>query len=347
MITTQEEHSTMKVLITGGAGFIGCNWASRLMGMGNEVTILDNLSRKGSTLNLEWLRNQGNFDFIQADVRNAEAVNRVAQSQDAIYHLAGQVAVTTSVENPREDFEVNAGGTLNVIEAARLSGSNPIVVYASTNKVYGGMENVNVREDASRYGYINLPNGISEDQPLDFHSPYGCSKGTGDQYVRDYSRIYGMRTVVFRQSCIYGIRQFGVEDQGWLAHFAIATAKNRPIAIYGDGKQVRDLLWIDDLLNAYTIALTHPEKITGKIFNLGGGPRFALSIWMELKPKLEKLAGHDIKAEYKPWRPGDQKVYISDIRKAAKELGWEPTVSPEEGIRRIWDWIKANLELFD
>jgi CDP-paratose 2-epimerase len=337
----------MKVLVTGGAGFIGCNWALKLMGMGHEVSILDNLSRKGSKLNLEWLRNQGNFDFIQADVRDTEAVNRAVQSQEAIYHLAGQVAVTTSVENPREDFEVNAGGTLNIIEAARLSGSNPIVVYASTNKVYGGMENVNVREDTSRYCYVNLPDGISEAQPLDFHSPYGCSKGTGDQYVRDYARIYGMRTVVFRQSCIYGVRQFGVEDQGWLAHFAIATAKNRTITIYGDGKQVRDLLWIDDLLNAYTIALTHPEKITGKIFNLGGGPSFALSIWMELKPKLEKLAGHDIQVEYKPWRPGDQKVYISDIRKAAKELNWKPTVSPEAGVGKIWSWIKANPELFD
>lgn len=337
----------MNVLITGGAGFIGCNWAAKLMKMGHKVTILDNLSRKGSKLNLEWLRNQGELNFIHTDIRNAEAVSEAVQSQDAIYHLAGQVAVTTSVDNPREDFEVNAWGTFNVLDAARLSGANPIVVYASTNKVYGGMEDIDVRQESSRYCYVDLPEGISEAQPLDFHSPYGCSKGTGDQYVRDYARIYGLRTVVFRQSCIYGIRQFGVEDQGWLAHFVIATAKKRPIFIYGDGKQVRDLLWIDDLLNAYEIALTQPDTIAGKIFNLGGGPNFALSIWMDLRPKLEALAGHEIKTEYKPWRPGDQKVYISDIRKAVKELNWTPAVSPEEGIRKIWNWVHANLELFE
>jgi CDP-paratose 2-epimerase len=337
----------MKILITGGAGFIGCNWASKLMKMGHTVTVLDNLSRKGSRLNLEWLRNQGNLDFIEADIRNAEAVSFATRSQEAIYHLAGQVAVTTSVENPREDFEVNAWGTLNVLEAARLSDSNPIVVYASTNKVYGGMEDVKVREDSSRYCYIDLPNGISEAQPLDFHSPYGCSKGAGDQYVRDYARIYGLRTVVFRQSCIYGVRQFGVEDQGWLAHFVIATAKKQPITIYGDGKQVRDLLWIDDLLDAYWIALTQPDKIAGKIFNVGGGPNYALSIWMELRPKLEELAGRDIKTEFKPWRPGDQRVYISDIRKAAKELDWNPAVPPEEGIFKLWNWVNSNFELFE
>jgi CDP-paratose 2-epimerase len=337
----------MKVLITGGAGFIGCNWASKLMKMGHEVSILDNLSRKGSKLNLEWLRDQGNFDFIEADIRNTEAISEAARTQEAIYHLAGQVAVTTSVENPREDFEVNAWGTINVLEAARLCGSNPIVVYASTNKVYGGMEDVNVGEQSSRYCYVDLPDGISESQALDFHSPYGCSKGAGDQYVRDYARIYGLRTVVFRQSCIYGMRQFGVEDQGWLAHFVIAVAKKRPISIYGDGKQVRDLLWIDDLLNAYAIALAQPDKVAGKIFNVGGGPDFALSIWTELKPKLEALAGHEIKTDYKAWRPGDQKVYISDIRKAAQELNWKPAVSPEEGIRKIWDWVHTNLELFD
>jgi CDP-paratose 2-epimerase len=337
----------MKILITGGAGFIGCNWASRLMKLGHKVTILDNLSRKGSKLNLEWLRNQGDLDFIEADIRNEEVVNESARSQDAIYHLAGQVAVTTSVDNPREDFEVNAWGTFNVLEAARLSGSDPIVVYASTNKVYGGMEDIKIRGEGSRYCYDELPNGIPETQPLDFHSPYGCSKGAGDQYVRDYARIYGLRTVVFRQSCIYGIRQFGVEDQGWLAHFVIATAMKRPITIYGDGKQVRDLLWIDDLLNAYSIALTQPDKVSGKIFNLGGGPNYALSIWVELRTKLEELAGRKIKTEYKPWRPGDQRVYISDIRKAAEELNWKPSVPPEKGMVKLWNWVNSNFELFE
>lgn len=337
----------MKVLITGGAGFIGCNLASKLMKTGHHVTVLDNLSRKGSKRNLDWLREQGNLDFIHADIRDANAVNEAARSQDAIYHLAGQVAVTTSVINPREDFEINAAGTFNVLEAARLSTSNPVFVYASTNKVYGGMEDIRIREDDTRYSYFDLPQGVSEAQQLDFHSPYGCSKGAGDQYVRDYARIYGLRTVVFRQSCIYGIRQFGVEDQGWLAHFIIATAKNRPITIYGDGKQVRDMLWIDDLLKAYELALTQPDKIAGRIFNLGGGPSFTLSIWAELKPRLEALAKREIKTDYKSWRPGDQKVYISDIRKAAEELNWRPMVSPEEGIMKLWKWVNANLELFD
>ncbi|MBM4423098.1 MAG: NAD-dependent epimerase/dehydratase family protein [Chloroflexi bacterium] len=343
----------MKVLITGGAGFIGCNWAARLLRGGHEVTVFDNLSRKGAAANLEWLRaqraqkSQGKLHFVRGDVRDAAAMAEAAKGQKAIYHLAAQVAVTTSVTDPREDFEINALGTFNVLEAARAAGTQPMVAYASTNKVYGGMEEVRVAEEATRWRYADLLMGLPETQPLDFHSPYGCSKGAGDQYARDYARIYDLPTVVFRQSCIYGLRQFGVEDQGWLAHFVIATAKGRAINIYGDGKQVRDMLWVDDLLDAYEIALNHPEKIAGRIYNIGGGPDFTLSIWTEVGPILESLAGRKIEVRYGDWRPGDQKVYISDIRKAEAELGWKPMVSPPEGVKRLWEWVSANASLFD
>ncbi|MBI3244031.1 MAG: GDP-mannose 4,6-dehydratase [Chloroflexi bacterium] len=336
-----------KVLITGGAGFIGCNWAARLMHESHDVTVFDNLSRKGAQTNLEWLKSRGELNFIYGDVRDAAALEQAAKGHQAIYHLAAQVAVTTSVANPREDFEINALGTFNVLEAARLAGTQPVVVYASTNKVYGGMEDVRVSEGPTRYRYTDLPLGLPESQPLDFHSPYGCSKGAGDQYVRDYARIYNLPTVVFRQSCIYGTRQFGVEDQGWLAHFVIATVKGRPINIYGDGKQVRDMLWIDDLLNAYDIALNQPDKIAGKIFNIGGGPEFTLSIWTEVRPLLEALAGRKIETQHGGWRPGDQKVYVSDIRQTGQELGWRPKVSPQEGVRRLWEWVSANAGLFE
>jgi CDP-paratose 2-epimerase len=234
-----------------------------------------------------------------------------------------------------------------MLEAARLSGMKPVIVYASTNKVYGGMEDIEVVEDKTRWRYKDLPMGLPETYPLDFHSPYGCSKGAGDQYVRDYARIYDLPTVVFRQSCIYGTRQMGVEDQGFLAHFVIATAKKRVINIYGDGKQVRDMLWIDDLLAAYNIALTNPEKVAGKIYNVGGGPLFTLSIWEDVRPLLEELSGRKIETKYGDWRPGDQKVYVSDIRKAQSELGWQPQVPPHEGLKRLWEWVNGNLSLFE
>ncbi len=337
----------MDVLVIGGAGFIGCNWASRLMREGHHVTVFDNLSRKGTTANLEWLQAQGAFDFVKGDVRDAAAVAAAVHGQAAVYHLAAQVAVTTSVVDPRLDFEINALGTFNVLEACRLSGNKPLVVYASTNKVYGGMEDVRVSEEALRYRYTDYALGLPETQPLDFHSPYGCSKGAGDQYVRDYARIFGLPTVVFRQSCIYGRRQFGVEDQGWLAHFVIAAAKHRPINIYGDGKQVRDVLWVEDLLEAYHVALERPQAVAGQIFNIGGGPEFTLAVWTETKPLLEQLAGRPIEIRRGAWRPGDQKVYVSDIRKAKADLGWQPRVSPQEGLRRLWEWVSTNLDLFE
>ncbi len=336
-------------LITGGAGFIGSNYAARCISRGDKIIIFDNLSRSGAASNLAWLRSQfgeKSFELIVGDVRDAEMIRLAASSADRIVHLAAQVAVTTSVTDPRTDFEINANGTFNVLEAARASGKNPAFLYASTNKVYGGMEDVKVVEHATRYDYADLPEGASETQPLDFHSPYGCSKGSGDQYVRDYHRIYGLPTVVFRQSCIYGTRQFGVEDQGWVAWFVIAAISGRPITIYGDGKQVRDILFVEDLLNAYDAAFDHLPQAAGQVFNIGGGRANTISIWTEFEPILEKLLGKKLAVARGEWRPGDQPVFISDIRKAYQWLGWKPGVNAEEGIWRLFNWVKENQNLF-
>jgi CDP-paratose 2-epimerase len=341
----------MKTFITGGVGFIGCNMAARFLKRGDQVTIFDNLSRPRTDNNLSWLKQQFGEDclhFVKGDVRDFEALSQAVSSAapDLLVHLASQVAVTTSVKDPREDFEINALGTFNVLEAARAQSTPPAVFFASTNKVYGGMEDVAVVEGETRYRYRDLPLGVSEQQPLDFHSPYGCSKGTGDQYVRDYARIYGMRTVVFRQSCIYGERQFGVEDQGWVAHFIIAAAMKRSINIYGDGKQVRDLLYVQDLINAYESAWQQLDKASGQVFNVGGGMANTLSIWAEFGPLLEQMAGHPIPIHRGDWRPGDQPVFISDNSKAKRVLGWEPHVSVKEGVQKLWDWVSSNPDLF-
>jgi len=341
---------TRHYLITGGAGFIGSNYVSRLLKRGEKVTVFDNLSRRGSQLNLEWLRGtfgSNAFELIQGDVRNKDAIREAAADADVIVHLAAQVAVTTSVTDPREDFEINAGGTFNTLEAARASGKNPIFIYSSTNKVYGGMEDVQVEERELQYGYADLPLGASEAQPLDFHSPYGCSKGCGDQYVRDYHRIYGLPSVVFRQSCIYGPRQFGMEDQGWVAWFIIAAIAGKPVTIYGDGKQVRDLLYVEDLLNAYDAAQANISKAAGQVFNVGGGIHNVISVWKEFGPILERKIGHPIPVSLGDWRPGDQRVYISDIRKSERELGWKPAVNVEEGISRLIERVQANRQLFN
>ena len=338
-----------RTLITGGAGFIGCNLASRLLGEGHLVTIYDNLSRRGARSNIAWLGSlygPASFEFIEADVCDFERLKLVTRDKDVIYHLAGQVAVTSSVLDPRNDFENNALGTLNALEAAREAGGDPIFLYASTNKVYGGMEGVAVLEDETRYRYRDFPSGIAEAQPLDFHSPYGCSKGAGDQYVRDYARIYGLRTVVFRQSCIYGPRQFGVEDQGWLAWFIIAAVTGRPITIYGDGKQVRDVLFVMDLVDAFQAAIQRIDVAAGQIYNLGGGPDNTLSVWAELGPMLEELMGRGLDVSHSAWRPGDQRIYVSDTRKAQRDLGWRPGVSVSAGVRKLYEWVTANKELF-
>lgn len=336
-------------LITGGAGFIGSNYVHRLLERGENVTIFDNLSRLGAKRNLDWLRKTHGdkaYRLIIADIREATLVTAACRDVDLIVHLAAQVAVTTSVTDPRADFDINAQGTFNVLEAARLSKRKPIVLYASTNKVYGNMEAIRVVEDDTRWRYADLPHGCPESQPLDFHSPYGCSKGAGDQYVRDYARIYDLPTLVLRQSCIYGPRQFGVEDQGWLAWMIIAAVTGRPLTVYGDGKQIRDVLYIDDLLDAYDSAIARIDQVRGQVFNLGGGPQNTMSVWVEFGGLLEKLLGHPVPIGRGDWRPGDQKVFVADIRKAERELGWKPKVGIEQGVQLLLEWVQANKELF-
>ena len=336
-----------KYLITGGAGFIGINYVDRLLNRGESVVVFDNLSRSGNELNLNWLYSkygENSFELIKGDVRDNESVRKACTDVDIIVHLAAQVAVTTSVVNPREDFDINALGTFNVLEAARLSERKPIILYASTNKVYGGMEEVAVNENDDRYHYQDYENGIPETFPLDFHSPYGCSKGAGDQYVRDYHRIYDLPTVVFRQSCIYGKRQFGVEDQGWLAWFIIAALSGRPITIYGNGKQVRDVLFVDDLLDAYDSAIDRIDSVAGEVFNIGGGSSNTISIWKEFGPILERLEEKHIVVSSSNWRPGDQKIYVSDIRKAQMLLEWTPKTDVVSGIEILHKWVKENIK---
>lgn len=339
-----------RYLITGGAGFIGSNYADHLLARGARVTIFDNLSRKGADKNLDWLREthgSDSFELVVGDVRDPGALRDVVAEADVVAHLAGQVAVTSSVTDPRNDFEINALGTFNVLEAIRLSKRKPFVIYSSTNKVYGEMNEHKLIEQKTRYRYARLPHGLPETQQLDFHSPYGCSKGTAEQYVRDYSRIYGIPSVVLRQSCIYGPRQFGVEDQGWLAWFVIAAVLRRPITIYGDGKQVRDMLHVSDLIAAYEAAVARRKKVASRIYNVGGGPEQTLSIWAECGPMLEKYLGRKIPVKHGKVRPGDQQVYISDIRLARKELGWKPKVAVEQGARELVDWVQAHRSLFD
>jgi CDP-paratose 2-epimerase len=337
-------------LITGGAGFIGSNYVERLIRRGDEVTIFDNMSRDGAQKNISWLTeafSPESFRLITGDVRDADLLKQAAGDADVIVHLAAQVAVTTSVINPREDFEINALGTFNTLEAARASQKKPIILYASTNKVYGGMEDVQIVEEHTSYRYADYPMGISEEMPLDFHSPYGCSKGSGDQYVRDYARLYDLPTVVFRQSCIYGPRQFGVEDQGWLAWFVIAVATGKAITIFGDGKQVRDVLHVEDLLDVYDAAIENIEQARGQVYNIGGGPDKTMSVWKEFGPLLERLMGREIPAGAGDWRPGDQRIYVSDIRKAEQELNWAPKIGVEAGVTRLFEWVEENRQLFE
>ena len=337
----------MRILVIGGAGFIGCNLADHFAKKHEKVIILDNLSRKNVDKNLEWLlKNHKNIEFIKADIRkDNEILAKVMDQVDVVFHFAGQVAVTSSVIDPREDFEINALGTFNVLEAVRNSKNKPILFESSTNKVYGGMEDVKTVERNNRYEYRDFPKGIPENRLLDFHSPYGCSKGCAEQYVRDYSRIYGLRTVVFRQSCIFGYRQFGVEDQGWVAWFTIAALMGKPITIYGDGKQVRDVLFIDDLVNAYELALDNIDKTSGQIYNMGGGSENAMSL-LELIAHIEKIYKIEIPYEVDDWRPGDQPVFVSDISKAKKDFGWEPKIGIKEGVEKLANWVKENSELF-
>jgi CDP-paratose 2-epimerase len=339
----------VKVVITGGAGFIGSNTAARFMRDGHIVVVIDDLSRRGTDKNLEWLKEQGSFEFSKTDIRNAPALAEVvARHADAraVLHLAAQVAVTTSVEDPRTDFEINALGTFNVLEAVRAHCPEAAVVYASTNKVYGSLHDAKVAEVGGRYQFVERTHGVGESEPLDFHSPYGCSKGTADQYVLDYARIYGLRSVSLRQSCIYGRRQFGIEDQGWVAWFTIAATLGRPITIYGDGKQVRDVLFVDDLCELYAACIFDIERVKGNAYNVGGGPRNQLSL-LELLAALEKRTGRPLKHELSATRPGDQPVFVADIRKAERDLGWTPKTTSDEGITLLFEWVSANRALFE
>lgn len=338
-----------RYLITGGAGFIGSNVADYYLSQGNQVTIFDNFSRPGSDRNLEWLESRHGraLEVARGDITSKDGLlARVVADADIVFHLAGQVAVTTSVIDPMADFLTNAFGTFNVLEAARHSPSEPVVVYSSTNKVYGKMADLGIVERNGRYAYENNFSGISEARPLDPYSPYGCSKCAGDQYVLDYARIYGMKTVVFRQSCIYGPRQFGMEDQGWLAWFSIRALQGKPVTIYGNGKQVRDALFVEDLVAAYDSAIRRIETTAGKAYNVGGGPANTLSL-LELVKMLNRMSGDALACSFEDWRPGDQPVFISDISKARADFDWHPRVGVEEGLERLIRWIAENPALFE
>jgi len=333
-----------KILVTGGAGFIGINLVhSLLKNKKNYVVVYDNLSRKGTENNLKWLSSLDftNFKFVKGDIRNYKKLKQVVKGFEEVYHLAAQVAVTKSVEDPIDDFEINAAGTLYLLEAVRLKSPSAIVIFSSTNKVYGDLSHLKLKEGKSRYYLVEKRNGIDERENLDFHSPYGNSKGTADQYVRDYHRIYGLKTVVFRQSCIMGPHQYGNEDQGWVAHFIIKSIRGEKINIYGDGKQIRDVLEVSDLINAYILAVKKIKIARGRIYNVGGGKGNVFSL-LELIKLLEKLLWRKINYEFSNWRPGDQKVFISNNSKLEKELGWKVRISKETGVKKLLNWVEKN-----
>lgn len=336
----------IQVVVTGGAGFIGANLAHHFLDKGFRVTIYDSLGRNGCLENIDWLRENkhcDNLEVVVGDIRMpTRGLYNAVENSDAVFHMAAQVAVTTSVVDPVLDFEVNALGTFKILEIVRNSrGKKPIMFFASSNKVYGGMEDIQIDEGSERYSYRDLPGGIPEDRILDFHSPYGCSKGAADQYVRDYARIYGLKTIVFRQSCIYGYRQFGLEDQGWVAWFIIAAILGKPITIYGDGKQVRDILFIDDLIRAYDMAWERIDAIHGRIYNIGGGPENAISL-RDLIGILKSRINLNLDLSFSTWRPGDQPIYVSSIQKAFEDLNWRPAIDWKEGIQRLMKWVQDN-----
>ncbi len=339
----------MKILITGGAGFIGSNLTKYHMDKNDEVIVLDNLSRPGVERNLNWLKANDDFEFIKEDVRRPEKIMNVFRNNkniNIVYHQAGQVAVTTSIKNPREDFEVNALGTFNILEAMRNFTPAAILIYSSTNKVYGNLSDIEIIESEKRYFFKdkNYEKGVSENRNLNFHSPYGCSKGAADQYVIDYSRLYGLKTIVFRQSCIYGYRQIGLEDQGWVAWFAIQSLFKRLITIYGTGKQVRDILFIDDLIAAYEQAIKNIDKTAGRAYNLGGGVPNSISL-LELIDFLNEVSGSKTQYKFADWREGDQKIFIADTSRSEQDFGWTPKINKEKGIRMLYEWLNDNQQL--
>jgi CDP-paratose 2-epimerase len=337
------------VVIFGGAGFIGSNWAHYLLTRTEaKVHIYDNLSRRGVRYNLEWLQTiagrSGRLQITIGDVRDSAMVERVTRHATEIYHFAAQVAVTTSINDPRHDFEVNVCGTFNVLEAARKSRNRPFVLFTSTNKVYGDMAKHGLVRDGKRYKYVSTL-GISESQALDFHSPYGCSKGAADQYVHDYARIYDLPTVVFRMSCIAGERQFGNEDQGWVAHFLYSAMAGNPIVIYGDGKQVRDVLYVQDLVKAFEAVRANITITQGQFYNVGGGPANTTSL-LELIEDIQRLTRRNVSYVYEQPRPGDQLVYISDCSKLERDTGWRPVSTVRETVERIYQFRRQNPHYF-
>ncbi len=345
----------MKVLVTGGAGFIGSHVAEHYAQHGEVITVFDNLSRgrmmgkdgKNSTYDWEYLRKYDNIQLIKGDVRNSGEVEKVIHGVDVIIHTAAQTAVTTSLVDPRTDFTTNTVGTFNVLEAARKVKPSPVTIFCSTNKVYGdNVNSIKVNEEKLRYVFRDgFQQGIPETFPIDSceHTPYGCSKLAADLYTQDYARFYGLKTGVFRMSCIYGTRQFGVEDQGWVAHFVISTILGKPLTIYGDGKQVRDVLYVSDLVDAFDKFLN--ADLNHGVFNIGGGCDNTLSL-LELLNILEELTGKRSKITFSDWRPFDQKVYVSDISKGWEKLGWRPKTSPREGIGELIDWVEENRNIF-
>lgn len=346
----------MKITVSGGGGFVGSHAAEYMAKMGNQVVVIDNLSRASllksrlnMTYNWNYLAQIGGITRVEGDILDANLVSSEIKDSDAIIHTAGQTAVTASLADPITDMKINTLGTLHVLEAARKSKNDPTVIFCSTNKVYG--DNVNqipIKANSDSYSFESRSSGISEDFPVDRtgHTPYGSSKLAADIYVQDYAHTYGLKTVVFRMSCIYGTRQFGVEDQGWVAWFTIASILGKKITIYGDGKQVRDVLYIDDLVRAFESAIRKSKKLRGEVFNIGGGPRNTLSL-LQLLRILEELIERKPRVKFSGWRPHDQKVYISDIRKVQQALGWSPVVPPREGILRVINWVKENRHAFN
>jgi CDP-paratose 2-epimerase len=335
----------MKIVITGGLGFIGVN-SSIFFSKNNEVHIIDNFSRKGNIVNYELISGKKNINIHIKDIRNFNEVSELLNKirPDVIIHLAGQVAVTSSIINPREDFEINLLGTFNILENIRLFNQDCFLIFSSTNKVYGDYKSDIVEYD-KKYDY-SKSKGVNEETILDFHSPYGCSKGSADQYVRDYSRIYGVKSVVLRQSCVYGTNQFGIEDQGWIAWFTIASFFGKQFTIYGNGKQVRDILYIDDLVDLYNVLINNINICSGEIYNVGGGYDNSFSL-LNLIDILEEKTRIPLKYNFSEWRHGDQKIYISDIHKLKKNLNWYPKIGKEEGINRLFEWVNNNTDTIE
>jgi len=340
----------MKYLITGGCGFMGSNLALEVLNKVEELYVLDNLYKGSSYKNLEWLKSKENFTFIHADIRNLNDVENAIKSikPDVIFHVAGQVAMTTSINNPRMDFEVNVLGSLNILESVRKYSPGSIIIYSSTNKVYGDLNYLKYQEKETRYVAVDYPNGFDESLKLDFHSPYGCSKGAADQYMLDYARIFGLKTVVFRHSSMYGGRQFATYDQGWIGWFcqkAIEVKKGvlkEPSTISGTGKQVRDILHIKDVINLYFKTIEKIEEIKGQAFNIGGGMENNLSL-LELFGILEEELSINLIYTKLPWRKSDQKVFVANLDKVKQLVRWKPDTNMNDGVKKILDWIKNNI----